>query len=494
MHKDGNKRSSRSLHTRRRFLQAGAGALVGAPAFLRMRPASAASLALTVRPSQSKKPVPVDFTGLSYESAQLAHPGFFSPSNTELAGFVRCLGSRGVLRLGGNTSAFTVWSKGTGAPGVADGVGVSPDTGGTTPRRTVVTPEAVRNLAAFAKAVGWQLVYGLNLATGTPREAADEAQAVCEAAGSNLLALQLGNEPDLFSKKAHRPAGWGFADYLVEWQEFARAIKSRVPNAPLAAPDIANDPRWISSFAERAKNEIVMLTGHHYALGPPTDPSMTIARLLNPSAALRRDVPFIQKASRESDLPFRMAETNSCFHGGKLGVSNTFAAALWCGDYMLALAQAGFAGVNLHGGGNGIYTPIAGHLREGFSARPVYYGMLLATQFAGTALLSADLATQGLNATAYVAEGSGDLRIAVFNKEDQTPVRLEVKPSHDPHEASLWRLTAPALESTGEVTLAGAEVGRAGAWAPARAEASAVQRGRVLIDVPPASASLLFIR
>src|SRR5580658_830831 len=51
-----------------------------------------------------------DFTGLSYESAQLANPKFFSGDNSELAGFIRQLGKSGVLRIGGNTSEYCYWA------------------------------------------------------------------------------------------------------------------------------------------------------------------------------------------------------------------------------------------------------------------------------------------------------------------------------------------------------------------------------------------------
>jgi len=81
---------------------------------------------------------------------------------------------------------------------------------------------------------------------------------------------------------------------------------------------------------------------------------------------------------RKSNLPFRLAETNSCYQGGKAGVSDTFASALWGADFdVSALASAGGVGINFHGGGYGVYTPIAGTVASGFTARPIFYGMLL---------------------------------------------------------------------------------------------------------------------
>src|SRR5450432_2714879 len=68
------------------------------------------SIRLTLRPDRLGNKIGNDFTGLSYESAQLGNPNFFSGSNTELAGFIRRLGSSGVLRIGGNTSEYCYWT------------------------------------------------------------------------------------------------------------------------------------------------------------------------------------------------------------------------------------------------------------------------------------------------------------------------------------------------------------------------------------------------
>src|SRR5580658_3251992 len=61
---------------------------------------------LTLRTDRLGNKIGDDFSGLSYESAQLGNPHFFSGANTELAGFIRRLGASGVLRIGGNTSEY----------------------------------------------------------------------------------------------------------------------------------------------------------------------------------------------------------------------------------------------------------------------------------------------------------------------------------------------------------------------------------------------------
>ena len=123
-------------------------------------------------------------------------------------------------------------------------------------------------------------------------------------------------------------------------------------------------------------------------------------------------------ATKMLSRPYRMTEGNSCFHGGKPLVSDSFASSLWSGDYWLQLAEAGYIGLNLHGGGNGLYTPIAGTLQDGFTARPVYYGMLLAENFAGSTMTNTTLSKQNenQNVTAFSAVDGRRVKLAVFNK------------------------------------------------------------------------------
>ena len=172
------------------------------------------SIRLTLRTDRLGNKIDDDFTGLSYESAQLGNPNFFSGDNTDLAGFMRRLGRSGVLRIGGNTSEYCYWTpnseKQASAPNVqsrrrADkanpmgfGLAVGPDTGHKAPAPVNITSLAIRNLRAFLDACGWKLIYGLNMGTGTAEDAAHEAAYVMDVAGSKLIAFQLCNEPDLF--------------------------------------------------------------------------------------------------------------------------------------------------------------------------------------------------------------------------------------------------------------------------------------------------------
>lgn len=74
--------------------------------------------------------VPENYRGFSYESAQLAHPEFFAPTNKSLIEFFRRLTKHGVLRMGGNTSEYTVWSPDGSSLGAPATAAVGPDASG----------------------------------------------------------------------------------------------------------------------------------------------------------------------------------------------------------------------------------------------------------------------------------------------------------------------------------------------------------------------------
>ncbi len=468
------------------------------------------SLRLTIRPDRLGNKIADDFTGLSYESAQLGNPNFFSGANTELAGFIHRLGASGVLRIGGNTSEYCYWTPdptkpanlqnpesmrtGDKANPAAFGMAVGPDTGHEAPAPVSITPQAIRNLREFLDACGWKLIYGLNLGTGTAEDAADEAAHVMDAVGSKLIAFQLCNEPDLFFRNGIRKSDYDFKQFAVEWQHFYETIRARVPNAPFAGPDTAYNNEWLVPFARQFKREAVFLSQHYYAEGPPTDPSMTIERLLRPNPKLQAEFAGMKTTMQESGLPFRLAETNSCYQGGKAGVSDTFASALWAADLMYQLASAGGTGINFHGGGYGWYTPIAGTQEKGFTARPIYYGMLLFAQAGAGQLVESKLDSSEAAPllTAYAVRGNtGSIKVAAFNKHLDHNVHLTLDPGRHAQRLTGLRLQAPSVNDTTNITFGRSPVGAAGAWSAVKQDLLALENGVVVLDLPAASAALI---
>ena len=477
--------------------------------------------------SQSpSKHVPYNFNGLSYELAQLMDPKFFSASNKELVKLFKILSPKGVLRLGGNSSE-SCWLKvdpATTAPKLT-----IPDMDASEhwmPRELfMIPPESIDSLAEFLDATGWQLIYGFNFGHSSPERLAKEAQFIAKRVHDHLLYFQVGNEPDFYpaSNNRTRPSGWGFEDYLKEWTACAEAISGLVPNAKFGGPDVGASSDWIARFIPAASrnlgDQLVAVTGHYYASGPPDNPKVTTENLLKTRTEIGQKVKEISDLASANNIYYRMTEGNSCYRGGKPGMSDTLASALWGGDYMLTLAAAGCGGVNLHGGsrnilraalGNhlpgelvanensdtkgGYYTPIAGEVEYGFKARPLFYGMLLANQFADTEMKEVSLTTGNINVTAYAGKAKKEWRIAIFNKDLEKDLDLTVELPVHGKKVNVWRLKGPNLEATDNVSLANAIIGADLSWAPGSEEKCDVKNNQCHLTVPKSSAALLFLK
>ena len=196
-----------------------------------------------------------------------------------------------------------------------------------------------------------------------------------------------------------------------------------------------------------------------------------------------------------------MTEGNSCYRGGKPGVSNAFCSALWAADYLLKLAELWLcrgepswrrrrcdsprpsadicrersfpptaAAIAAEGS---FYTPIAGSREKGFSARPVFYGMKLAGVLAGGRMRPAHFDHAPANAAAWAAEmPDGSTRLVLLNKDASQKLQISIASAHD---ARLWRLQAPGLTAISGVTLAGAEIRPGKTWQPLQEERSRQQ-------------------
>lgn len=404
--------------------------------------------------------MPADFTGLSYETGQLYNPDFFSEKNTALIKAFLKLNPHGVLRLGGHLSNITPW-EGIGQTdpkqirGVRHGIEdywewplVDPSV--QQKKQGVLTRKALANLRAFLDAVGWRLIYGLNFACGSPARAADEASAVTSILGDRLIAFVIGNEPDGFSEDPFfRDKGYDLRQYLLEYETWVKAIRQRAPHARFAGPDTEGKiDTWVLEFAKKTKGDVAMLTSHFYGMGPASNPAMTAERLLRKdNSDLDRWIAGVHAARNAAGgTPYRMDEGNSCFGGGRKDVSNAYASALWAADFMLKAASAGVVGVNLHGGGVGVYTPIETSAARPASPRPVYYGMQLAQRFSGCKIIGCDLKTNH-NINAYQGSRADTTLLALINK-GSNPAKLDL-----PHELRAakklrsWKLEAPALDA-----------------------------------------------
>lgn len=475
--------------SRRRFLATAAASI--AATRLRAQTANATAKVSLVIPGEAMGPqMPADFVGLSYEVQQLADPSFFSASNTGLIEQFKALSPTGVLRLGGNTSEFEYWKPMPTSPEPEH-----PQTreveGEPRAQYYAVTPQAVQNLADFLKATGWTCLYGIGMGTNTPQHSAEEASFVAKTLGSSLQYFQIGNEVDLFGRHLRDPNTWSAKTYLAEWLTLARAVIAQVPNARFGMPDVASQVSWLTEIADMWPSvehppHVTTLTHHYYFGGPATNPAVNIPNLLSPAtmAKVQKTADIATSAADKMRARVRMTEGNTCYRGGKPGVSDVFAAALWAADYSLLLASNNYSGVNLHGGtgksvANSVggflpgdvllkdhgetpdqiashphpfYTPIA-TFGSRYELEPVAYGMKFAGSFSGGTLLKADLTSQlqaiGVDATGHAAKlADGRVSVILLNKDEvkDLSVTLDFGSSRS-GEVEIQTLAAPALDS-----------------------------------------------
>src|SRR6202049_1963737 len=452
--------------TRRRFLATAAGTV--AAARLHAQGQSKVRVALSIPREATGPHMPMDFVGLSYEVQQLRDPSFFSAQNSGLIREFKALSSSGVLRLGGNTSEFAYWKPKPDSP-EPEHPQVREVAGEPKAHYYAVTVEAVRNLAAFLQATGWTCVYGIGMGTNTPARAAEEGVFVAETLGNRLQYFQIGNEADLFDRHLRDPKTWSAKTYLEEWLSLSRAIAAGLPAAKFGMPDVAGAVSWLTEIADQwpsiqAPPRVTTLTHHYYFGGPATNPEVNIPNLLKPATMqkVQNTANIASTAASKMGARVRMTEGNTCYRGGKPGVSDVFAAALWSADYSLLLASNDYSGVNLHGGtgksvansvggslpGDALleakgetpeqiaahphpfYTPIA-TFGSDYVLEPVAYGLKFAGSFSGATLLKTEFSTKlqdaGVNATAYAAKlPGGHTSVIILNKDAAADLEVEL--------------------------------------------------------------------
>jgi hypothetical protein len=508
--------------SRRRFLATAALSL--AATRLHAQRGTGAQVTLKLSTEAIGPHMPADFMGLSYEVQQLVDPSFFAASNIGLIRQFKALAPRGVLRLGGNTSEFGWWKAMPSSPEPEH-----PQTrvveGEPKPQYYAVTPEAVRNLAEFLNATGWTCIYGIGMGTNTPERAAEESAFVAKTLGESLQYFQIGNEADLFSHHLRDPKTWSAKSYLEEWLALARAVAARVSGAKFGMPDVASNAAWLTEIADSWPSienppRVTTLTHHYYFGGPATNPEVNIPNLLKPAtmARVQKTADTATAAANKMGVRVRMTEGNTCYRGGKPGVSDVFAAALWSADYSLLLASNNYSGINLHGGtgksvANSVggflpgdillkekgespdqitthphpfYTPIATFGSE-YVMEPVAYGLKFAGELSGASFLQGDFTSQlqatGVDATAYAATlSSGHVAVIILNKdaEQNVEVRLDFGTGRT-GAVETKTLHAPALDSREAHITQSPEPGR-------------LQDGKYTVTVPRAIGVCLTLR
>jgi hypothetical protein len=406
--------------------------------------------------------IPRSFLGLSMEYFGFGHDGGAGPLLARLVGGLASGGGPPTLRIGGRTSDASWWNPAhqPRPPGIAFDI----------------TPQWLARLSALVRASHAPVLLGLNLAAAQPELAVAWASAAVRGLpAGTLTGFEIGNEPDLYGHiawyRATVPSGllassargrryargphYGLPRFTAEFLRYAAAVRGAVPSARFSGPGFST-ARWmpqLPQFLDASGGLLVAATYHRYPLrtchSPPR--AATIPHLLDArsSRGLAHELARYVAQAHARGLPFWVDELNSVACGGRRGVSDTFASALWGLDTLFELARAGVDRVGVHTRPDTSYSPFKlVHVNRRWVAHvaPLYYALRLFAQLtpAPTQLARVRVSSR-FDITAWALAGPRRaLRVVVVDKDPRARglMRLRIAALGP---AQLVRLDAPAL-------------------------------------------------
>jgi len=241
-----------------------------------------------------------------------------------------------------------------------------------------------------------------------------------------------------------------------------------------------------------------LLTHHYYREGQ--NPTSSMEKLLYTDPKLGPMLAELKAASQSCGVPYRICETNSFSGGGKPGVSDRFASALWVLEFMYKLAAAQCGGVNIETGVNQLgfissYSPIGDDEHGHYVAMPEFYGMLAFAQGTDGELVDSQLRAGNSNLEAYATlKRDKQLCITLINKEPDLDAIITIEATLPFRNGSVLRLSAPSLESNAGLTFGGSIVKSDGTWRADGEDKIRASDGKALVRLPAASAAVLIMK
>ncbi|MCW2984397.1 MAG: hypothetical protein JWR63_1967 [Conexibacter sp.] len=379
--------------------------------------------------------VPASFLGLSVEWDSVA--AYAAPGGSGREGLLgllapvrRAARSPLALRVGGDSTDQAWWNP-----------------AGRRPRPPTVLqdlgPATLDDVAWLARGLGGPVTLGVNLAlrdTGNATELVRQARRRLPA--GSLAALEIGNEPDLyatgrtFARGGHvhrrlvKDPNYNLDDYARDAGAYLRALAPVAGGATLVAGGFATGAWWpaLPDLLRGWNGRAGALAAHLYALpdcdGPAPSPDWLAGRAASRLRAATLQ-PLLNIARRER-LPVRVAELGSAACGGRPGLSDSPAAALWTADTLLALLREGVKGADLHTWAGADYAPFA-RAGSSFRGRPPLTGMLAFARAAPSGSRLVRTITDGALRGGATVTPSGTVRMLLIAPRATTAtVRLTV--------------------------------------------------------------------
>ena len=272
------------------------------------------------------------------------------------------------------------------------------------------------------------LTAGLNARIGQLAWA-QQMVAGASSAATNGVSFSLGNEPDLYYLPNYysldKPLAGEEATEVGLYLRAAAAIRPAVGSAPLIGPELSGPSRWRSALPGVISTLGLGTVGIHvYPLSVCRTPrAATVNGLLEQSVG---DAPsrlaWVVADARAAGKQAVITEANSVSCGGKSGVSDSRASAVWGVRFVLSALRTGFAEVRFHFSGDP-YDPF--YVRGGeVVRRPLEAAMTALNDWlpVGASLRSV-AGLRGISATAIAAPGAQPL-VLIDNGERKTRTLL----------------------------------------------------------------------
>ncbi len=455
-----------------------------------------------VADSDQARPAPVTITVAPGAPASIAVPRSWLGLSTEYwtlplfarheAIFERVLrllrvmgGGPLMVRIGGDSADHSFWV---------------PHTRRLPPWAFSLTPRWTASVAGLARRLKLRLILDLNLITDSPATAGAWARAArSRLPAYSIAGFEIGNEPDIYNHRFWTdltaagsvdrralPPALTSAAYATDFAAYARVLQRAAPGVALLGPALARpstDARWVTTLLANRPGGLAAVSVHRYPYtacarrhSSPAYP--TVAGLLRPAATIGMAASLTPalRAARRAGLPLILSELNSVTCGGRPGVSDSFATALWAPSALFALLREGVRAADLHVRANTINAPFALGPR-GLTARPLLYGLLLFVRALGAhaAMVATRVqADRALRLGVWAVRSGDRLRLVLVNAGPRA-IRARLRlPTRGP--ASVQRLLAASLRARSGVTLDGQRLDRAGRWS-GRAQPLLVRSG-----------------
>ncbi|KAI4862862.1 glycoside hydrolase family 79 protein [Hypoxylon rubiginosum] len=236
----------------------------------------------------------------------------------------------------------------------------------------------------------------------------------------NLLAIELGNEPEYYSRNGQPIAAgsWSPAIDAASQNNWGISVGSAVNKKPIIQAGNSNDspPTWGAAELIATENatvkQYVQTYAHHNYPGGSVTSLMSHKGISSNLHVFDADV----AAALKEGKPYVFGETNSVSGGGAAGVSPTFGAGLWTMDYVLRASYSNISRTYFHHGtvGNCQYC-----FWGRYSMGAPYYGAYAATALLAKASHLTALDDGTTNYAAYVSFGSDGkpLRALLYNSD-----------------------------------------------------------------------------